>query len=992
MVTADEFITTLEELDNWAKQRHLIAQSAALLTDDMVQNMKARANDLLLSDNARSLNFSYNIIYASKVSGQPLHKALGLIVQGNVWLQRGQYRKAIMRYDKAQQVAQLANSPVEAARSQIGKIGALIRLGLHQQAIALVHETARVLIDHKELVSAARVYLNAGCSYTELEQPEEALLEFKKVIDLLGQVDEAKAQKELGMVYYNISMAYCNMEHYQEALKYSLQACKVAQENKLVVDEALLQLSAALCYNLMGNYNKALRLLHHARDIFRKQWLIQDLTNCEYLMCDCYLEVGRYEEAAEHARALIKLLQENEMTEGWPFIRAYHSLGRALMALGDLDEAAEALLLAQSIAEKVGALGFKQRTDLRLAELYLTYRNFAQAEKAEELLKPLLDKRNGLRVFPTAQLLLARIVAGRGEFEEAICLVQQSIEIFQEQDIQGGLYQAYYLLAEISEARGEMRAALDYLNCCISQVENLRNRIAAETRSAFLRPKESAYENAIALSLFLGEIQSAFDLVERIKSRTLVELMDNQLDIRIRVHPGTDRRLVEELEQLRLRHNELSWRLSVLQSGNKLAAQLTRSVETPSRSAYFSANNPEYEGLVKQRRDCEKRLLELTEQLQVSNALYYAEDVALTTSYRAFDPSILQPNEALIEYYLARGELRAFVVTRDEIKVVPQSLTTLAKLTQLLSMFRLNRVKILKDLEKAGQMSQEAFRASLEQLVLNSKGLFQKLYLALFAPIEPFVEGYPHLRIVPHGSLHHLPFHALYDPVQNKYLLEVFEEISYLPAANLLRFCRERARQGGGKGALILGFSNGGELPATLEEARLIAETLQDWGKCRVRLDDDASLENFRAEASHKRLLHLATHGRYRNDAPLFSSLLLAGGELTAYELFNMELQASLLTLSCCDSGLGTISGGDEILGLSRACLYAGAQSLVLSLWRVEDQAGSLLMQEFYRNLLTGQGKAAALRKAQLTLLNHPIYQHPFYWAPFVLIGDTGRL
>jgi CHAT domain-containing protein len=105
-----------------------------------------------------------------------------------------------------------------------------------------------------------------------------------------------------------------------------------------------------------------------------------------------------------------------------------------------------------------------------------------------------------------------------------------------------------------------------------------------------------------------------------------------------------------------------------------------------------------------------------------------------------------------------------------------------------------------------------------------------------------------------------------------------------------------------------------------------------------------------------------------------------------------MELQASLVTLSACDSGLGTIGGGDEILGLSRACLYAGASSLALSLWRVEDRAGSRLMQEFYRNLLNGQSKAAALRQSQLALLHHPDYRHPFYWAPFILIGDGGKL
>jgi CHAT domain-containing protein len=241
---------------------------------------------------------------------------------------------------------------------------------------------------------------------------------------------------------------------------------------------------------------------------------------------------------------------------------------------------------------------------------------------------------------------------------------------------------------------------------------------------------------------------------------------------------------------------------------------------------------------------------------------------------------------------------------------------------------------------------------------------------------------------VPHGSLHYLPFHALYDAGNDRYLLESFDELTYLPAASLLAVCRERASRGSGEGSLVLGFSNRGALPCAVEEARLVGQTLNT----EALVEEAASLANFRQNAATRKILHLATHGRYREDAPLFSSLLLADGELTVHELLNMELQASLVTLSACETGLGALSGGDEVQGLSRACLYAGASSLALSLWRVDDRAGQMLMQEFYQGLLQGLGKGAALRQAQLQLMRRPAYSHPFYWAPFVLIGDSGAL
>ncbi len=976
MLTTDDFIKKLEQLDDPAERRRLIEREAAGLNDERVQRMKARANDLLHSDVPRGLALADNIIYASEVSGKSVHRALGLMVQANALMHRGEQRKAIVLYDEAQQMALSANNLVEAARSQVGKIGALWRLGEYQQAVVIALRTGETLASYGELVSAAGAYLSAGGCYTQLEQPQKALVVLKKAQAFLEQVNTPTAHKQLRLVFHNISVSLRDLGRYHEAVNYSLQACEIAQEYDLAIDAANYQLSAATCYYLMGDYNKALRILHATHEILLKNKLIPNLIECEYFISNCYLELGRYEEAIVQARALIKLLLEREMVVTWNNVQAHHSLGRALIALSDLDQAEQALLTAQAIAEQIGATNFKQRNDLRLAELYLARQ---QSDKAEDLLKPLLQHTDDLHLLPMCQLLLARVEANRANFKSAQALLQQAIENFEAQGIQGGLYQSYFQLAEINEQQGDIQTALVYLAQSIQQLEHLRGRIASETRSIFLRTKESVYEAAVALALESEQLEDAFNLSERVKSRALVELIGNRLDVRVRIRDEKDRPLVEEIEQLRAHHNDLTRQLAGWQASPEATSQKERVLSAA-----------EQEERLQQTLGCEKKLTELTEKLQVRNA-HYAEDATLTPVYRPFDPLLLRSDEVLVEYYIARGEVLAYIVGRNGLQVV-RRLTNLPQLNRILAFFRLNLAGTIKSLADSSQLPPETFASRMEGLIGNSRALLQKLYLALFAPLEPLIGNARRLLIVPHGSLHYLPFHALYNPVVGKYLLESFEEISYLPAASMLRFCRERAGQSAGEGALVFGFSNQSALPCTVEEARLVAETLRTGGLCVEGVEEAASLERFRAEAPSKRIIHLAAHGRYRDDAPLFSSLLLAGGELTAHELFNMELQASLVTLSACDSGLGALGGGDEALGLSRACLYAGAASLALSLWRVEDRAGSVLMQEFYRNLLSGQGKAAALRQAQLTLLNHPAYRHPFYWAPFILIGDTASL
>jgi CHAT domain-containing protein len=132
-------------------------------------------------------------------------------------------------------------------------------------------------------------------------------------------------------------------------------------------------------------------------------------------------------------------------------------------------------------------------------------------------------------------------------------------------------------------------------------------------------------------------------------------------------------------------------------------------------------------------------------------------------------------------------------------------------------------------------------------------------------------------------------------------------------------------------------------------------------------------------------ILHLACHGQFRTENPLFSSLHLADGWATVRETETLHLPNALVVLSACETGLNKVAAGDELLGLVRGFLAAGAVSLLLTLWTVNDDAAAVLMREFYKNIKAGNSLATSLRNAQLSFVNQNY--HPYFWSPFALVG-----
>jgi CHAT domain-containing protein len=278
---------------------------------------------------------------------------------------------------------------------------------------------------------------------------------------------------------------------------------------------------------------------------------------------------------------------------------------------------------------------------------------------------------------------------------------------------------------------------------------------------------------------------------------------------------------------------------------------------------------------------------------------------------------------------------------------------------------------------------------SLNGLARNARGILESLYRMLIQPVadELVAAQCERLVIVPYGPTHAVPFHALFDG--ERYLLESVEVVT-CPSSSLLRLCNARSRKDSdGQGTLVVANSNSGTLPYVLEEAKRISALLPG----RILVEAEATRAAFVEAAPHYSIVHLVAHGEARLDNPTFAHIRLADGQLNPADIFNLELDGALVTLSACETGRSVVMGGDELIGLSRGFLYAGAATLVQSLWRVEDGSTARMMVQFYRALRAGHTRGDALRRAQLALLTDPeTGVHPYFWAPFQLLGASGPL
>src|SRR5262249_18812353 len=365
---------------------------------------------------------------------------------------------------------------------------------------------------------------------------------------------------------------------------------------------------------------------------------------------------------------------------------------------------------------------------------------------------------------------------------------------------------------------------------------------------------------------------------------------------------------------------------------------------------------------------CERQIAQLFRRIETEES-HFAEIHRMPSTTMKGLQSVLGADETAIEFFTAGDNVSAFVATREGVSLV-RKLASMAETEGRLAAFRFQIEKFNYGTGYVDTHFSQLKRAADEHLMA--------LYRQVMEPLISLISG-TEVILIPHGNLHYVPFHALHDG--RGYLADRFE-FSYAPSAAVLRLCRTRPR--GRRGGKLVAFGVPDErTPGISEELRVLGRVYPD----SIRLAGaDATKASLIRHAPQARFLHLASHGSFRRDNPMFSFLKLADSRLNFYSLLDLKLRAELVTLSACRTGVNMIFPGDELHGLMRGFLYAGAPSLVVSLWAVSDRSTAEFMGEMYSRIAQGETKRRALQQAQLAVKDS--YGHPYYWAPFVLMGD----
>ena len=488
-------------------------------------------------------------------------------------------------------------------------------------------------------------------------------------------------------------------------------------------------------------------------------------------------------------------------------------------------------------------------------------------------------------------------------------------------------------------------AACYELSDAIEILESLRSKVQSsmELQAFMQQEKARTYAAMVEMQLALNQPEAALDWAERGKARAFIDLMGAKTPTTPRTEVANR---LKQQDQLEREMGELQGHLALLPAEGERGAAVRDSQQLADRTRRYGA---------------------LLEEMAASSPEVAATRVTRPQSFAEIRSS-LPPDLLVIEYFatgapdtaLSAWAISAQGLVCHPITVKPQELR--------------DRV--------------QAFRSFIAQPDAPYPAeLSQQLYQELLQPFAAQLDQAKLVCIVPHGILHYLPFHAL--RAGDKYLIERWPMI-YAPSLNALWLCRRHNPSA--QGSMIV-FANPQapaglpSLPFADQEARDISA---ESAHAQVLSGGQATETAAKQQSGGKDIIHFATHGELNPYAPLLSCLYLTpdqdnDGRLEVHEIFDLRLNASLVTLSACQTALGAVSDGDDMVGLSRAFMYAGTPTVLASLWRVPDQSTAALMADFY-GALTKTDKARALQQAQCRALHAG--KSPYQWAAFQIIGD----
>jgi CHAT domain-containing protein/lipopolysaccharide biosynthesis regulator YciM len=913
--------------------------------------------------------------------------------------------------------------------NELGNLQA--RLGDDDAALAALTQAldgARALGDRRE---QARALDQIGPIEQRKGSPKDALLErYNEALRLWREVGDPVGEAQ---VLYNLGILYAGNEDFAAALDSYEKALALQQGTRALADQSFTLVSIGLNARDRGDVTRALDCFTRALELSRRSGDRAAEAYALFSTGSFHLRRGELQKAIELFTAVLDLYRvQGDLAHQAGVLT---SLGSANVYLGDLDRAwdcyQEALAIQVRAGERVQQIypllflgrvlqlrgdleGAVQRYSQALAiarevkvgsylaqSLYFLGRaDLALGRTADgvRFLEEALDLSKGNVLRAQALIELGGLAHARGDDERAGRQLQEALDLAR--GLQNFVVEvaAQGAIARLERDRGRLTAARAAIEEALRILDTVRSKVASQRlRVSFFASQKAYYGLHLDILMRLydadpagGFLPAALAASEQARARGLLDLLaEGRIDVR--------QGIAADLKQ---REEEID---------SRITAQQTQMLDHLSAGAWDAAKAADLDREIRRaEEDREELEWEIRRRQPRYAAVRYPEPLRLEEIQ-----ALLDDRSALLEYAVGEERSFLFVVTREG-------------LTRYV-------------LPSAAQLAEEVrrIRVGLETQGRRNYGLYVatawNLYRELIAPAADILTHKPRLIISPDGPLHYLSFEALltasaetrgqrFDDLP--YLIRE-RSVTYVPSASVLAELAEPREGKPAEAAAVRFLGFGDPVPAVeaataasaapvlrdgslasmlpglgrlVESRREVSAIAGLYGpnEARLYLDRKATEENVKDNALllHARRIHFATHGLLDEKQPELSGLALTrapgsreDGLLQVYEIFNLQLDADLVVLSACDSGLGTMVNGEGLVGVTRALLYAGAHSVVVSLWNVDDASTPDLMLSFYRHLDEDLDKAESLRLAKLEMIRRG-HAHPFQWAPFVLIGE----
>lgn len=924
--------------------------SVAVATDSVaqVQSLIERSRQLLRVDFPRALTCAQEAAALADAIGDVHLHALSLRAIANALSIAGNNLSSVEHHAIATAAFERVGNLSELARTLSASVQPLLLLGRYDEARAAAERARDLFIADGDQVRLARLDIMIGNLLHRQDRFAEAMTYYEQAHQALLPLGDADG---LLSVIHNKAVTLTSLNDFHAARAAYEEARRLAADRGLAQAVGQADYNIAWLYYLRGEYSRAIELLHAAAgaaktsgDGYHAALSLLDLS-------EIYLELNLSVDAREMAEQAHARF--NDLGMGYEAAKALANAATSYGQEGKTFRAIEIFAEARARMVREHNQVWPSLIDLYQAILLVDEGRLFEARR---LCQTALDQFTSSRLPGKAalcHLLLARIALRLDDAALAQRCCDAVIALLKEVESPILTYHAQLLLGHARAGSGDRSGAYRAYQSAREALETLRSRLnGEELKIAFVKNKGEVYERLVHLCLE-GEdgtagFEDAFAYVEQAKSRTLFDLMFQPVHALAR-EEGSESQLALSIRELR---EELNWYYHLVE-----IEQLRPGDQSTQRITAF-------------RREIgarEKEMARTLRELNVSDASQSDLHAPTACSLQAIRAA-LPPNTTIVEYFQIDDRIVLCLVDHERVEMAPVSLASRVSSEIRMLQFQFSKFRL-------GAEYVESFKAPL---LTATQAHLRELFNELLAPVWPQLAG-RHLVIVPHGVLHYIPFHALFDGRQ--YVTDVCT-VSYAPSASVYARCQQQPSRDG-QGALVLGVPDE-QAPHIDAEARAVAAALPD---ARLRIGAEATEHELRTNGRASRILHIASHGYFRPENPMFSGIRLGDTYLSVYDLYRLRLRADLVTLSGCATGANVTAAGDELLGITRGLFCAGATTLVLSLWNVHDETTAEFMTGFYQQVAAGADPVPALRDAMLRIREaHP---HPYYWAPFVVTGKS---